>query len=219
MLAGALTLVITTPAHAFIDRDCSDFDTQAQAQNFFINQGGPDYDPHGLDADGDGRACDSLPCPCSSSTGGGGGSTSGTSGSTIRQRARVVRVIDGDTIEVKLRSGARRTVRMLGIDTPEVYGGVECGGPQASRSLERLLPRRTKVRLISDPTQDKKDRYGRILRYVERISDGRDMDRIQVKRGWATVYVYNNEPFKRVSAYRKAQRSAKAHNRGIWGLC
>jgi endonuclease YncB( thermonuclease family) len=43
------------------DRDCSDFDTQAEAQAFFEAQGGPARDPHRLDSDGDGRACESLP--------------------------------------------------------------------------------------------------------------------------------------------------------------
>ena len=43
------------------DRDCSDFDTQAEAQAFFEQAGGPARDPHRLDGDGDGKACESLP--------------------------------------------------------------------------------------------------------------------------------------------------------------
>lgn len=43
------------------DVDCDDFDTQEQAQKFFEKHGGPREDPHGLDSDGDGRACESLP--------------------------------------------------------------------------------------------------------------------------------------------------------------
>lgn len=43
------------------DKDCSDFSTHAAAQAFFIAQGGPAGDPHKLDADGDGLACESLP--------------------------------------------------------------------------------------------------------------------------------------------------------------
>ncbi|PIP74583.1 MAG: hypothetical protein COW87_03125 [Candidatus Levybacteria bacterium CG22_combo_CG10-13_8_21_14_all_35_11] len=43
------------------DKDCSDFATHAQAQIFFISQGGPGSDPHRLDADKDGLACESLP--------------------------------------------------------------------------------------------------------------------------------------------------------------
>ena len=43
------------------DKDCSDFATHAQAQAFFTSQGGPGSDPHRLDADGDGIACEALP--------------------------------------------------------------------------------------------------------------------------------------------------------------
>lgn len=42
------------------DRDCSDFASQAAAQAFFEGAGGPEADPHGLDGDGDGIACESL---------------------------------------------------------------------------------------------------------------------------------------------------------------
>ncbi|MEJ7831591.1 MAG: excalibur calcium-binding domain-containing protein, partial [Nocardioides sp.] len=67
---GALTAV---PAQGLADRDCGDFATQKGAQDFFINQGGPGSDPHALDAEGDGIACESNPCPCSTYQGGGGG--------------------------------------------------------------------------------------------------------------------------------------------------
>ena len=41
------------------DYDCTDFATQTEAQRFFIANGGPSSDPHGLDRDGDGIACES----------------------------------------------------------------------------------------------------------------------------------------------------------------
>lgn len=43
------------------DKDCRDFNTQAEAQAFFISHGGPSSDPHRLDSDHDGRACENLP--------------------------------------------------------------------------------------------------------------------------------------------------------------
>jgi len=43
------------------DKDCGDFATHAQAQAFFMANGGPSSDPHGLDRDGDGVACETLP--------------------------------------------------------------------------------------------------------------------------------------------------------------
>lgn len=41
--------------------DCSDFATWKEAQNFFESAGGPESDPHRLDRNGDGLACESLP--------------------------------------------------------------------------------------------------------------------------------------------------------------
>lgn len=58
----AITLVASsaTPATAFRDRDCSDFKNQRQAQRFFKKHGGTKKrDPHGLDANHNGIACES----------------------------------------------------------------------------------------------------------------------------------------------------------------
>jgi hypothetical protein len=64
--------VVGGPAQAK-DMDCGNFDTQAAAQDYFLDHGGPHSDPDALDSDGDGIACETNPCPCSYSTGGGGG--------------------------------------------------------------------------------------------------------------------------------------------------
>lgn len=48
------------PAGAIVDKDCSDFSSWRQAQRFYENHGGPKKDPHRLDADHDGIACESL---------------------------------------------------------------------------------------------------------------------------------------------------------------
>ena len=77
---------------------------------------------------------------------------------------RIDHVTDGDT--VVLRNGQR--VRLVQIDTPEVYFGTECYGPQASATTKRLLPPGTRVRLLPEPATDRVDQYGRLLRYVVR---------------------------------------------------
>jgi endonuclease YncB( thermonuclease family) len=218
-LVGALLVIVgPVPAASAADRDCSSFSTQKAAQTFFLENGGPRYDPHRLDSDGDGIACESNPCPCSDrqST---PLPTVGTTGRAIVQTARVVAAVDGDTVDVRLRSGARKRVRLIGIDTPEVFGGTECGGPQASASMKRMLPRGTRVRITSDPSQDLVDRYDRLLRYVTKVSTGKDVNRRQLHKGLARVYVYDQHPFERVTGYREAQRSARSHARGIWRLC
>jgi endonuclease YncB( thermonuclease family) len=211
----AVVLAASTPSASAQDRDCSDFSTQAAAQQFF-NAAGPG-DPHRLDGDDDGVACETLPCPCA--TGGGGGGSPGPRAQRIR--ARVLEVTDGDTLKVRA-FGTRRSrydVRLIGIDTPEKYGGLECGARRASASMDRLAAAGTRVTLVTDPTQDLFDRYGRLLAYVQRRRDNRDLNRAQVARGWAKVYVYGGNPFRRVRSYRRAARAASAADRGVWGLC
>lgn len=221
--SAAIAPVASTAAPGALriaDRDCADFGTRAAAQRFFINAGGPRNDPHRLDADHDGVACESNPCPCSADQGGeGGGAAAPRKPPRLKQRAVVVRVIDGDTVDVRLRKNGRvKRVRIIGIDTPEVHGGTECGGPAASKSAQGLMPRGTPVLLVSDRTQARADRYDRLLRYV--MKRGRyDMGRFQLTRGHARVYVHNDKPFERVRVYRSVQQRAKRADRGLWGRC
>lgn len=63
LVAAAGVALSSSPAEAFVDRDCGDFDSQRQAQLFFLDHGGPDSDPHGLDSDSDGIACETNPAP------------------------------------------------------------------------------------------------------------------------------------------------------------
>jgi hypothetical protein len=59
---AALSLSLFVPsAGAVRDRDCSDFKTWKAAQKFYKKNGGPKRDPHRLDADRDGIACEDLP--------------------------------------------------------------------------------------------------------------------------------------------------------------
>jgi excalibur calcium-binding domain-containing protein/thrombospondin type 3 repeat protein len=67
VVTGCLaTLLLALPAEAPATVNCSDFSTQAGAQNYYESVGGPGQDPEGLDADHDGIACETLPCPCRS---------------------------------------------------------------------------------------------------------------------------------------------------------
>jgi endonuclease YncB( thermonuclease family) len=200
----------STSPPAFVDGDCGDFDSQAQAQAFFIDAGGPESDPHQLDSEGAGIACETLPCPCSTSTGGGGGDQT----TIVRQKAKIVRVVDGDTVDVKLiPGGPKRRVRLVGIASPEVG---DCGATRATRKLTKILPKGTRVRLVSDRRQPLKDRYGRLLRYVSKAT--KDVGKKQIRKGNARVLIVG-DGFTREAAYRKAQRNARAADRGIWGIC
>jgi endonuclease YncB( thermonuclease family) len=127
---------------------------------------------------------------------------------------RVARVIDGDTIE--MRSGAR--VRLVQIDTPEVFEG-ECYGVQASRALERMLPEGSAVTLVADPATDRLDRYGRLLRYVVRRSDGVNLNLRLVATGTAAPYFYDGERGRYAARLDALARRAKAKKLGLWGAC
>ena len=72
---------------------------------------------------------------------------------------RIDHVTDGDT--VVLRNGWK--VRLVQIDTPEVYFGTECYGRQASATTKRLLPTGSRVRLLPEPSTDRVDDFGRLL--------------------------------------------------------
>ena len=132
---------------------------------------------------------------------------------------RVTRVVDGDTLHVRV-SGRDETVRMLGIDTPELHRPdtpVECGARAAASTMNLLaLGRRVTVR--ADPTQDARDRYGRLLGYVD-TADGRDLGEAIVRAGWAEVYVFERDPFERVRRYRAAAGRARGAGLGVQRHC
>lgn len=81
----------------------------------------------------------------------------------VTTTAEVLRVVDGDTIDIRDDVRGRLRVRILGIDTPETKKPgvpVECWGPEATRFAESNLVGR-RVALVIDPTQDRTDHYGR----------------------------------------------------------
>lgn len=205
------------PSARAADRDCSDFSSQRAAQDYYLDRGGPGSDPDRLDGDGDGRACDSLPCPC-----GAGGGPSPRPKPTPPRRpdfpGSIVRVTDGDTVVVRSSSGRRYRVRLIGIDTPEVFGGLECGARQASRSMKRLAPPGRRVRVTGDPSQDRRDSFGRLLAYVQTRA-GPQLNIAQVRRGWAKVFVFEATPFRQTASFRRAAGVAKRQGRGVWGQC
>ena len=138
--------------------------------------------------------------------------TSAAPSGRFTHRGTVVRVVDGDTVDVRLTSGKRERVRLIGIDATERGA---CYSAQASTRARSLVLDR-KVVLRGDATQDTRDRYGRLLAYV--WVSGRDLGYQLVAGGFAKVYVYR-DVFQRHSAYARAERRAKASPRGLWKQC
>jgi endonuclease YncB( thermonuclease family) len=204
------------------DRDCDEFPNQAAAQTFFVEHGGSasnNFDD--LDADHDGIACESNPCPCSTS----GGPPPETPGSASgvptgsRLPVTVIRDVDGDTVYVRYANGAEGYVRLLGVDTPEDAKPnypIECGARQAAASMKRMAEGK-QATLFTDPTQDRLDRYGRLLAYLN--VGARDLDKAQIRNGWGYVYVYKHHPFGRIRGFRLAEKVAERERVGVWGRC
>lgn len=125
----------------------------------------------------------------------------------------VTRVVDGDTLAVRLTSGTTERIRLIGVDTPE--RGV-CFTSQATAQTRRLALAK-RVVLRGDATQDTRDRYGRLLAYVW-LPGGKDLGYQLVVGGYAKVYVYRSA-FERLSAYRNAEAAAKKSATGQWKAC
>src|SRR6478752_8590167 len=100
---------------------------------------------------------------------------------------RVVRVVDGDTIQVQLDGGRTERVRYIGMDTPESVKPdtpVQCYAKAASAENKKLV-QGERVKLV--PDAEARDRYGRLLAYVYRERDGLFVNAELVRRGYARV--------------------------------
>lgn len=135
--------------------------------------------------------------------------------STPKELSKVVKVVDGDTIEVEL-GGKTEKVRMLGVNTPETVDPrkpVECFGREASDQAKTILTDAS-VELVADASQNDKDKYGRLLRYVL-MPDGTDFGKTMIEDGYAYEYTYE-KPYARQAEYKTAQSEAQAQKRGLW---
>ena len=131
---------------------------------------------------------------------------------------RVVRVIDGDTIRVALDDPReQRTVRYIGVDTPEtVKPGepVQCYGEAASAFNRRLVAGR-RVRLVLG--RERRDRYGRLLAYVN-VEGGALVEDELLRGGYArTLTIPPNDD--RASHFALLERRARRQGRGLWTAC
>lgn len=132
--------------------------------------------------------------------------------------ATVLRVVDGDTIDVRDDTRGRLRVRVLGIDSPETKKpgySIGCWGPESARYAADTLAGQ-RVAITADPTQDARDRYGRSLAYVD-LADGRDFSVEAARAGMARSYVYENHPVSRSTEITAAEQDARTARRGLWG--
>lgn len=127
----------------------------------------------------------------------------------------VEKVVDGDTIEVNI-DGVIEKIRLIGVDTPETVDPrkpVQCFGKEASDNSKKLLEGKF-VKLEADETQDNRDKYKRLLRYVI-LEDGTNFNQKLIQDGYAYEYTYDT-PYKYQAEFKAAQKDARENNRGLW---
>ena len=129
--------------------------------------------------------------------------------------ARVVRVIDGDTIEARF-GGRDEDVRLIGVDTPETVKPdtpVQCFGERASHFTKRRLTGR-RVRLVFGV--ERRDIYGRLLAYV--YLGPRLFNASLARRGLARpLTIPPNDRF--APRFERLAVAAARAGRGLWGAC
>jgi micrococcal nuclease len=133
------------------------------------------------------------------------------------EMATVTRVVDGDTVVARI-GGREERVRYIGMDTPEdVKPGtpVQCYSRAAAAENRRLVAGR-RVRLVQDA--EARDRYGRLLAYVYRASDGLFVNEELVRRGYARPLTIPPNVAHEGEIARLASVARRA-GRGLWSRC
>ncbi|MGQ4555689.1 thermonuclease family protein [Halobellus sp. GM3] len=143
-------------------------------------------------------------------------------------RVSVTDVVDGDTVKVAYPNGTRETVRLLGVDTPEVYGETDPGdfaGVPATDAGARCLDRAGEdasayakdrltgesVTLVFDERSDRRGYYGRLLAYVYVGTES--FNHALLREGHARVYP---STFTERERYERAEADARDARRGLW---
>lgn len=129
------------------------------------------------------------------------------------EQIKVIRVIDGDTIEIE---GGQK-VRYIGIDSPETVDPrrpVGCFGKEASLENKKLVEGKN---IILEKDISETDKYGRLLRYVY-LPNGVFVNDYLVRNGFAKVVTYPPD-VKFVDQFLEAQRQASEQKRGLWQKC
>ena len=127
---------------------------------------------------------------------------------------QVSRVIDGDTIEV-MKGAVKLTVRLVGIDAPEVsHKKHEPGQPFSQQSTKYLA--KIALNRSADVKSYGADRYGRVLGEV--FVDGNNVNLEMVRAGLAEVYRGTPAQGQDLGQYWKAEEEARKAGKGMWVL-
>jgi micrococcal nuclease len=146
--------------------------------------------------------------------------TSNKQSTTYSGEYTVVKVIDGDTIDIVSKDKKdlnKIRVRLLGVNTPESVDPdrpVECFGKEASNYVTDIL-RSSTVTLVLDPNKPEKDQYGRVLAYI-RLPSGELLNQRIIEDGYGYEYTYHKERYQYQTEFKVAEARAKAAKLGLW---
>lgn len=144
----------------------------------------------------------------------GGSGSGGPTGIALDGSGRVASITDGDTLRLEVE-GQELRVRLIGVDTPEVFPDIECFGPEAEQALTALAPPGSTLGYAYD--RDERDQYDRELLYLF-TSDGTLINYELVAQGYGTAVLF--EPNDRYwDDLQAAQRDAQRAGLGLWGAC
>jgi micrococcal nuclease len=133
----------------------------------------------------------------------------------VTEPALVKYVFDGDTLEVDI-AGKIERVRLIGIDSPELENSqkqADCYANEAKQEMKNLVSGK-QVLLKNDPTQDNRDIYNRLLRYV--YLNGLNINNKMISAGFAYEYTYKNNPYIYQLEFKTAQAEARSGKLGLW---
>lgn len=126
----------------------------------------------------------------------------------------VVRIVDGDTVVLSI-DGKNESVRLIGVDTPELNDsrtGVQCFAHEAANEMKRLSGKR--VRVEYDESQGERDKYRRILAYLY-TEEGVLINRALIAGGFAHEYTYNSA-YAYQNEFKSAEKQAREIGIGLW---
>jgi len=126
------------------------------------------------------------------------------------QLIKVIRVMDGDTIEVE-KIGA---IRLIGVDTPELAHPLKPVQFFAKKASEYTKKIALGKRVNLEYDQERKGKYGRTLAYVY-FEDGRMLNAEIIKNGYG--FTYTKYPFKYIEEFRNYEKEAREKGLGLWG--
>lgn len=129
--------------------------------------------------------------------------------------ARVIDVIDGDTLKVNI-DGGEETIRLLLVDTPEIHHPdepIEPWGPKAKQFAEQVL---SDQRIQLEMGEEKRGQYDRLLAYV--YINGEMFNELLLRNGLARVaYIYPPN-LKYVDEFRDVENYAQRKGMNIWSI-